>query len=398
MGKFIEEQDVIQTQLDNYIRQTYDFSSYIEGGPTFVTYYAKDILASTEDIPLGGVIETIGVESPIKYNKIENFPLYGMGALTPENNFDETEGLDTTIEGDAIILPNTVKPLVNDFFSVPGQAGNLLFRVNEVAVDHAGNKVMYKVSYSLTASSNGVLDEEQITETYKVVYENIGKDCKSVIKESDFLLLDHIDSVSDDLSNAYIKLFYNKNYNTFLYNDIIYDNILIRFITNNSLFIKTRTFLKNIKIEPLLEESMDDFYIYQESFFYALETKDISTLKDFLFTSTKVQDPTSIFALFKNKYEIWELIYNESLVEDPIAVLPLDFVSNIKGNLLYDTEVNPDMQIFNFVVQYLNNSLVNEDLIDYINKERFKSTEVNYMLIPCILFMLKQTKNTIMNK
>jgi hypothetical protein len=394
LGKFIEEQAVIQTHLDNYIKQAYDFSKYIEGSPTFVTYYSKDILASTEDVTLGGVLEHIGTESPIKFNKIENFPVYGIESLVPQTDYDEEEGLSTEIEGQAVILPNTIKPLVNDYFRV-SLSGNLLYRVTNVEVDNAGNKVMYRISYSLSSSSPSILEEKQISENFKVVYENIGKDVKSVIKESDFLLLDDIDSEYNNLVKKYTRLFYNKDYNTFLFNDRIYDKLLIKFISDNNLFIKTRTFLKNIKIEPSLKEDMDDFFIYEGTIFNALENMDKDLLENFVFNSEKVNEPSSVFSLFKNKYEIWKLIYNELGETDSFGIYPDNFIDNIKSNVKF---IESEYQLFNFLIDYLNNSLVKENLINYVAKEKFKSSLINYTMIPCILFILKQIQNTIMNK
>jgi hypothetical protein len=398
MGKFVEEKAIIEKYLDNFVNQTYDYSRFIEGSPTFVTYYSKDILASTEDVTLGGITELVGTESPIKYNKIENFPLYGIdSALLPALEFDEQDGLNTTIEGEAIILPSTIKPLPNDYFVIGYYTDVYMFKISNVETDWTGNRNLYKVSYYLSGDKAQTLEERQVTENYKVVYENIGKEAKSVIKESDFLLLEKIDDGYDRLVKFYTKFYYNKSYNTFLYKDILYDNLLMDFINKNSLFIKTRTFLKNIKIEPLLKIDMDDFFNYDGSLFNAVEEKSKEQLLDFKFYSTYINDRTSIFNLFKNKYSVRVIKYGEDDVEEVFNVFPEDFITSIINNTPYDVTTQDGYEFFNFIIDYLNNSLVKENLTEYVNKEKFDLSLANYIIIPIILFVLKQIKKGILN-
>jgi hypothetical protein len=398
LGKFVEERAIVETYLDNYVKTTNDFSRFIEGSPNFVTYYSKDLQASMEDVHLQGVMEIVGNESPIKFNKIENFPIYNMEEINPSLSFEDENGLDTTAESTAIILPNTIKPLPNDYFVVDYLNTKYMFRISNVETNNVNNKVFYRISYYLTGDSVDLLEERQVTEKYKVVYENLGKEAKSVIKESDFLLLEDLDDSYEKLWEFYTKFFYNKEYNTFLFKDRLYDNMLMKFISENSLFIKTRTFLKNIKIEPLLKESMDEFYRYESSIFTALEEKDKSSLEKPFYVPKKIDNKSSVFNLFRNRYEVHHIDYTDNMSLDPIPLFQVDLVSNIESNTLLDSTDSKDYRIMNFVIQYLNNSLIKEDLVDYINKSKIRMSLPNYILIPCILFMIKEIKNDILNK
>jgi hypothetical protein len=398
MGKFVEEKAIIETYLDNYVKTTNDFSRFIEGSPNFVTYYSKDVQASTEDMTLGGVLEVIGSESPIKFNKIENFPIYNMEEVSPNLEFGDDTGLDTTVESTAIILPNTIKPLPNDYFMVNYLNKNYLFRVSNVEINNIHNRVYYKISYYLSNSDVNILEERQLTDSYKVVYENLGKEAKSVIKESDFLLLNNLDDVYAKLRDFYIKFFYNKDYNTFLYKDRMYDNLLMKFIANNSLFIKTRTFLKNIKIESLLKEDMDAFFIYESSLYSALENRDTDELSNLFYVPRIITDKSSIFALFRNKYEVNEMVYTNDESLDPYPLFGSDFVEKIQNRELYESTDGHEFQIKNFIIQFLNNTLIKEDLVSYIINKNPRMSLANYILIPCVLFIIKEIENDILNK
>lgn len=398
MGKFIEEKAVIETYLDNYVKTTNDFSRFIEGSPNFVTYYSKDIQASTEDITLGGVLEVVGTESPIKFNKIQNFPIYNMEEINPNLELSDDMGLDTTVESTGIILPNTIKPLPNDYFMVDYLNKKYLFRVSNVETNNINNKVYYRISYYLSNSDVNILEERQLTDSYKVVYENLGKEAKSVIKESDFLLLDKLDDAYAKYRDFYVKFFYNKNYNTFLFNDRLYDNLLMKFIASNSLFIKTRTFLKNIKIEPLLKENMEQFFMYEGSLYSALENRDIDELLNLFYVPRIITDKSSIFALFRNRYEVNEMVYTTDESLNPYSVFGSDFVDKIQNRELYESTDGHEFQIKNFIIQFLNNTLIKEDLVSYIINKNPRMSLANYILIPCVLFIIKEIENDILNK
>ena len=68
-----------------------------------VTYYHIRGSASTTDVGYGDVEEILGKESPIKFEKIDNLPLYGLDQMVLQLN-TEDQGLDSTFESDAIIM------------------------------------------------------------------------------------------------------------------------------------------------------------------------------------------------------------------------------------------------------------------------------------------------------
>ena len=146
MAKWIDqEQQILESHITSYIDKVTDFSKYIEGTPTFVTYYAKDIKASTADVTLQGVHELIGNNSPIKYNKIKHYPIYNIEELMPEMNYDEEDGSSTNIEGSAVIIPNAgMKPLEDDFFIIEYDKRKILFQVDNVEIGSIADKVLYK--------------------------------------------------------------------------------------------------------------------------------------------------------------------------------------------------------------------------------------------------------------
>jgi len=247
----------------------------------------------------------------------------------------------------------------------------------------------------MTTDSIEILEERQVTETFKVVYENLGKQAKSVIKTSDFLLLSRSDDAKERLKDIYTTLYYNERFNTFLFKDTIYDNHLMRFIEKNELFIKTKTFLKNIHVEPLLKESNETMFQYDETLFSAVETKSTKYLNGFYFNTERVKDKNSAFGLYSNMYTIWKVRYREVEPLESFDVIP----PTIKEDIDNDVEfTNPKLFLLNYIADYLNNKLNNEGIVAFAESLRPKSSLENYLLIPCILYILKELENSILNK
>ena len=175
MGKFIEEEKLVNNVINDYIQNSNDYSKYIEGSGTFVTYFSKDVMASMESVGLNGVVEIIGTNSPIKFNRINSFPLFNMSEINPSTTVEEDIGIDTEGEGSAVVIPNTIEPLTDDYFLIPYYSKNLLFKITNVEEGNLNNHVAYKIDFELSHEDVNILLERQINKTYKCVYNNLGK-------------------------------------------------------------------------------------------------------------------------------------------------------------------------------------------------------------------------------
>ena len=90
---FIEKAAEIQAQ--NRVGQ---FSKFLESNPLFVTYYSINRQLSMTDSGFGDVEEFLGPTSPIRFNEIKEFPIYGINDLIPDIENDEQKGLDLTLD------------------------------------------------------------------------------------------------------------------------------------------------------------------------------------------------------------------------------------------------------------------------------------------------------------
>ena len=104
-----------------------------------------------ESVSVGASVESqkyidklLGSESPIRYNKIFNFPLYGIEQI--QLQLDEMdEGLNSEYNGEAIILPNTIHPTVDDYFIIDYLEKKYMFRVIKYDYDTIKSNNFYRV-------------------------------------------------------------------------------------------------------------------------------------------------------------------------------------------------------------------------------------------------------------
>ena len=104
----------------------------LDSTPTFVTYYSIDNGETTADDGYKDVHAYIGSRSPIRFNKINNFPIYNIDQIVLQLQ-DNDQGLDSSYEGEATIVAGTIKPNHNDYFKIPTLHGYFLFRVTDFA-------------------------------------------------------------------------------------------------------------------------------------------------------------------------------------------------------------------------------------------------------------------------
>lgn len=218
-------------------------SRFIDINPNFVTYYHINNEISTTDEGFSDIASIIGFRSPLRFQKIENFPLYDIDQVVLQIQ-DSDQGLDTTYEGDGIILPGTIKPLENDFFIIPYLHDFYLFRITEISYDNVTPDNFYKIGFKLE-----YIDEEkvnqintQVNDEYTCLLENIGTENKCIINSKDLIRVQKIDGMYNDMANTYLALFYNKQHNCLLgtmeFDKFLYDPLQNEFINKHLLFNK----------------------------------------------------------------------------------------------------------------------------------------------------------------
>jgi len=285
MGFLINEEKLIEDNIFKFEnRVNSQVTRFLDKAPVFVTYYHVNANESTVDEGFKDIESILGNRSPLRFQKIENFPIYGLEPVVLILN-DSEQGLDTEYTGECVILPNTIKPLQNDIFKINHVKGSYLFRVISVRYDNIRPDNFYQIEYRfewLDEEKEEKLDE-QVEEKFTCVLQNIGTEDNCIIQEDYYEQLEKVDNLFDDMAKTYKIVFYNERYNCFLCDtnngNKIYDPFQTTFFNTHKLLNK-----KNDLSCVLLSEEFADHkrkLKYEKSIYRCFERRDLKLLNQF---------------------------------------------------------------------------------------------------------------------
>jgi hypothetical protein len=241
MAILINEQKMVDDNTFAYEDRIKSPSSrLLDTTPTFTTYYHIDVNESTTDEGFIDVENVIGAKSPLRYNKIDNMPIYGLEQIVIQLQ-DNDAGIDGSYDGEATILPGTIKPNQNDYFIIPILKDTYLFRVTEITYDTIMPDNFYKISFELEYIDDEVLDNlnKQVLDDYNCILENIGTEEKCIIEKSVFEKRNAIIKKYRNIVDFYMSMFYNERHNVFLAEmsdgKLLYDPLQTEFINKHNL-------------------------------------------------------------------------------------------------------------------------------------------------------------------
>lgn len=371
---------------------------FIDKKPTVVTYWNINDKHSTLDQGDKEVYHQTGENTPLRYNKINNFQIYGIERIMVDIQRGEY-GPESPIEGEAIILPNTIIPCPDDYFMITYLKDNtLLFRVNSATPDTLESGAnFYKIKYNAETSSElskGFLDNKLLVNEFDYRPGNIGTNLSTLIVTSDAALLDRIQSLYNMLKSFYLELFYKGNIQTFIYGYLgmfIYDPYLIEFIIRTGIFSEEGN---NYLYISQAVHKPDTFSIeYSRSIF-----KDVEDINPKMHLNScypvPVHDPNSL--LVDRMEDYWELSINiRNKCNEPINWLDMDLFDRIEKNLPYEDDKKNFYK--NIIIKFMNKT---SDTFD-LNIEDIESAEERdyyfckelYYEIPLLLYAIREYMN-----
>ncbi|MEI2419802.1 hypothetical protein V6O07_05985, partial [Arthrospira platensis SPKY2] len=147
-----------------------EYSKHMESNPIFCTILTQDLILSTADIGLQSVERYVGDDSPIKYHKINNVPLYSVPMTQLDINFDENTGASIDFTLDGVIPPGIFEPKPNDFLIIPYLGKEYLFRISNVNIDTVRSNNYYKIEFYYSKDDQGRI-EKNVSQSSTVIYD-----------------------------------------------------------------------------------------------------------------------------------------------------------------------------------------------------------------------------------
>lgn len=401
MGKFIntEHRDNIDALVDG-LKSTFKnpYYKWNDKSGTAVRYYNINKESTTLDQSTKLYYSDIGIDSPIKFNVIEDMMIYGIDqiAIAMENGDFGPEASEIT--GEAIILPNTIIPYVGDYFNIIYTDENLLFRVIDATPDTLENgSNIYKIQYKLeTTALNEVIDEENIEDEYNMIVNNLGTGFNPIIRHESYNMIKKLDQVLYNLRTYYKSVFYKERVQTFVFlhnGKRFYDPYMIEFLRENKILDGDEDgyiyLYQQVTLSALFPIK------YNKSFFKCLEEKDLERIRYYEHRGTAeyISDPLSIFNTrledyFQIKHEVSDIDF---------GILPCfsdDMINFIEDDKLFD--YGCANSLYNIIIKYFHNEMITQEDIDTLKFIDFSDNITIFYSIPCIIYCLERFVKSLM--
>lgn len=388
--------DTAKTMLNN---PYYLYSD--KKGSECIYYNINDTMSTLDEASRTNYSE-LGPNSPIRYNKVNNFMLYGISKM--EVNLDIGEvGLEAdTITGDAIILPDTIRPYPGDFFILTQYSKPYLFKVTKVDRNLLDTeKDMYRINYMLAYSDQASIADinRQVVKNFNFVVGNVGTNYACIIEEDVYNISLALQELSVMLKDYFYNIFWDTKVQTFIYTrphhcTRVYDPYLIEFIIKNKILNGASHY---VSVMQQLYLPLTFRIEYDKTMFRSLELKSVDRpFNKFIGKLIPVTEEQQLSLLYQycityfymdysplNKYQVPINIFGDS---------NNDILNKIKSNS------STSSPLYNAVIKYLNGEDFTEaDIKAMYNIDYYDSCETYYgipMAIYCIEQHLHNTLST----
>lgn len=400
MGRFSNTtyKDTVQNIVSS-IKETINNPYYLHANksPTIVDYYNIDKRASTLDE--GSMIEYAqnGMDSPLRYNRIKDFIIYGLEQIQVSLTNDEYGLQGEVITGDGVILPNTVVPVSGDQFVITYLKERYIFLITEVSfdtLDNGGN--MYRITYELSSLSLDDLDKNVIND-YKFIIQNIGTEFNCVIKNTLFDQLELVDKVVEALKDYFVTLYYSERVQTFIFSFLeynFYDPYMIEFLIANEIINYNGSSYVHIAHQTPVNHLFP--LKYKDTFFHALEEKDTENIHNYKNKAMGIAIKNRMSTFYNRPEVYFELNYDAPTKEWGIVPTYFDeLLDHISSNELF-TENDGNFYIYNIIIKYFNDRDINTDDLKLIKKFDLKNHHMLFYAIPAIIFCLNSKMDDMM--
>lgn len=390
-GKFVntKHSETINTLVDglqDILKNPYYMWSDKHG--TITTYYNRNIEKSTLDE--GAKIEqsSYGHDSPIVYNKINEFYIYGIERIQVSIEKDEFGASSADITGEGIVLPNTIVPYPGDYFAINYTKENVMFKVTGVTHDtlETGANI-YKFTYELCSIDESDL-HINLGDTYQMMINNVGTSFNPIIRSEKYDFIKELDSVRSYLREHFVAVFYSDRIQSFsFYFNMrrFYDPYMVEFIRNTDLLKDIDNYIYVTQQLSLPSKFILD---YKRSIFRCFETRDFKNIRRYSHNAIGrfITSKTDIFSNRPEDY--WSVDFKYTQLEGEVwGVIPCfaeELFTGIEEKIIYTNEYS----IYNIIIKYINGIDLDNDDIESLKFMEYADNPTLFYALPLIIFCL----------
>ena len=400
MGKFVNTNyaktvDNLTKAINNKIDNPY--YKFTDQHPSKVTYYNQNIEKSTLDEASGLYEAHISSKSPIIFNKIKDFIIYGLDKVALEYDAgDFGVEANSAGSGDAIILPNTIEPRPGDFFVLSYLKENLLFKVNGVSIDTLDTGAnIYKIEYAAELTNSIENIEKQVDKSFSFLVDNVGTDMKSVISDDDKAYIEKIEVLIENMITVFNNLFFDSRLQTFVYNHDgyhMYDPYMIEFLMRNKVLNYGEEY---IFVDHATSVNKTFSMDYNRSFFRQLELPDEEINCTGLATADLISDPNSLFVTKMDEYYCVRYL-DKTPYKTRFEIFNKDILERVKSGKMYIK--GSANEPYNLWINYFNPSKpLKGDIISLIRDIDYMDNLSCFYMLPISIFILEKYVEKLLN-
>lgn len=253
MAKFISDPSITSQIKEDFANQTFNrYNTFLNQRPMYVEYFSMDEVSSNFDRSLHGVETLLGDDSPLKFVKLVDFPLYQFNTSGASTTTSDLGSLEVEVTGQAVILSEHGTPKVDDMFVITDIYTNVrnIYRVNQADLSKVNGHPVYQISFYLYVDQQVVVDElyNQVSATYAPTINNSTDSVKFVPVDKAAIIAE-LKVLADGLKESYSNMFHDKLTGQFSFQkdgQYIYDPVGIYFMRTCNAF-KRYSYYRNEK-------------------------------------------------------------------------------------------------------------------------------------------------------
>ena len=411
--RIMDVKQFIDTQYKRTNKQHVShYTRFLDKHVDFVTYFHINKTDTTTSVGNFNVDSYIGKDSPVRYNKINNMPIFGFPLFNTDSDYsEETAGFNGEgFSGEITMLPDIIEPSEGDCFILDMYDVNRFFIVTEVRQTVLKNKPHYQLSFIMAIPDYLNQLKHQITDEYNAIFDNIGTQDQVIISSKDYETKFEYERVYKFLKEYYQAMFFNKRTTMFeLGIDVglsdpsrtmLYvDKYCTKFMKDNRIVILDEYLKDNLCVDYNIPEKRSDFFTYRSSLYWAIENRNISEMGDFNYIIMEKLDTP--FSLLFHQYDSKDRsvyvtkAYSESVMYNNCDYSDLsnkfDF-RQIKNRVLtndYHISEKPVDEVISIIVRYFNSkSPIQPGYFKTLRIDEMSITD-QYMLIPIIMYIIR---------
>lgn len=391
-------QAMTETTIPSSVKTLLNNPYYLFNDKTasIVTYYNLNTTMTTLDEATRDNYGELTANSPLRFNKVTGFYLYGISKIEPNLEINDYGLEGDNVDGEAIFLPNTIIPYPGDRFIIDQLGDKYIFQITHVNPNTLDTgSVMYKANYVLCGSDGLQTIEDKVVKSFKFIYSNLGTNFACLIEDETYSELSEIQAITTMLKDYYIQLFYDVRVQTMCYyrdsaGFKVHDPYLLEFlIRNNILYGSTDYIYLDHQIFLPNTFAVD----YDRTIFSTIDHNDLKRhIGLFSGNLLLVTQKLSLLYAYPQDYYYMEYVRTNSkfylidIFDDP------DFGNKIKNNIKTGNVMK------DILIGFFNKENISEKQLEQLKHIDYMNNVELYYLIPITIYILDKYIQDKLNK